>query len=170
MPRTTKKVTTVPNSRRGYMPVAKTDNHPTPKAFYNLLDKEFRFTCDAAASSKNAKCAVFFTRRQNGLAQNWGKHVVFLNPPYGRGIADWAKKALDAASKGATVVMLVPSRTDTKWFRAVVERPEVQVVFVTGRLKFGNAKNAAPFSNVVLVVRPPRYGSQAMKVRFINAA
>ena len=157
-------------SRRGYMPPSKTDNHPTPQAFYETLHTMYGFTCDAAASAENAKCKVYFTASDNGLTKDWGTHTVWLNPPYGRVIKSWAQKSLDAASKGATVVMLVPSRTDTKWFKAVAERPEVQLLFVCGRLKFGKAKNAAPFPNVVLVIRPRRAGRPPMKVRFIDAA
>jgi len=154
---------------RGYMPPSKTDNHPTPQALFDRLDKEFNFTCDAAASAKNAKCNVFFTRRQNGLTQNWGKHVVFLNPPYGRCIADWAKKAFEASRRGATVVMLVPARTDTAWFHDVALSPRAQVRFVRGRIKFGSAKHAAPFPNVVVILHPPHVRRMGPKVRSMTA-
>jgi phage N-6-adenine-methyltransferase len=154
---------------RGYMPPSKTDNHPTPQALFDRLHKEFKFTCDAAASAENAKCDLFFNRRQNGLSQNWGKHVVFLNPPYGRCIAEWANKALEASRKGATVVMLVPARTDTAWFHDVALSPRAQVRFVRGRIKFGSAMNAAPFPNVVVVLHPPHVRRLGPKVRSMKA-
>ena len=89
----------------------------TPQEVYDKLNEEFRFTLDPCATEDNAKCATFFTKQQNGLLQNWEGHRVFCNPPYGQIIYQWVKKAFEESQKPNTkVVMLLPSRTDTRWF------------------------------------------------------
>lgn len=125
------------------------DNWETPQDFFDALNAEFHFTLDAAASDENAKCARYFTKEQDGLAQDW-MGVVWCNPPYGREVGRWVAKASVSAEKGAVVVMLLPARTDTKWFHDYINgRAEVR--FVKGRLKFGGAKNSAPFPSMVVV-------------------
>jgi phage N-6-adenine-methyltransferase len=123
----------------------------TPKSFFDSLDKEFKFTLDACASSDNAKCENYFSLKEDGLSQDWSGNVVFCNPPYGRGIKSWIKKAYEESLKGNTkVVMLIPSRTDTKyWHEYVMKAQEIR--FVKGRLKFGDSNNAAPFPSAVVV-------------------
>ncbi len=93
-------------------------NWCTPQDLFDKLNEEFNFVLDAAATDKSAKCKKYFTPKDNGLEQSWRcGGVVFCNPPYGRNIAGiWVKKAYEEWLKGATVVMLLPSRTDTKWF------------------------------------------------------
>src|ERR1035437_9701109 len=89
----------------------------TPQAFFDTLNKEFRFTLDAAASKENAKCKRYFTEKDDALKQKWTGRV-FLNPPYGRGIGAWVKKAYESVNGGAELVIcLVPARTDTAWFQ-----------------------------------------------------
>ncbi len=127
-----------------------TDMHATPQDFFNKLDAEFGFTLDVCASPENAKCRSYYTKEVNGLAQEW-TGVVWMNPPYGREIGQWMKKANEAANKGATVVCLVPARTDTNWWHEYAIHHEVR--FVRGRLKFGDAKNSAPFPSAVVVMR-----------------
>ena len=125
------------------------DNWETPQDFFDALNDEFHFTLDAAASDGNAKCARYFTKVQDGLAQDW-TGVVWCNPPYGREVGRWVAKAAESAEKGAVVVMLLPARTDTRWFHQYINgRAEVR--FVKGRLKFGGAKNSAPFPSMVVV-------------------
>lgn len=125
------------------------DNWETPQDFFDALNAEFHFTLDAAASDENAKCARYFTKEQDGLAQDW-TGVVWCNPPYGREVGRWVAKAAGSAEKGAVVVMLLPARTDTRWFHDYINgRAEVR--FVKGRLKFGGAKNSAPFPSMVVV-------------------
>jgi phage N-6-adenine-methyltransferase len=129
-----------------------TDDWATPKDFFDKLNKAFRFDLDVCASEKNAKCARFFTKEQNGLMQDW-VGICWMNPPYGRGIGDWVKKAYDSAKvNGSTVVCLIPARTDTRWWHEYVAKGEVY--FVPGRLKFGDSKNSAPFPCAVVVFRP----------------
>jgi len=130
-----------------------TDEWPTPQSFFDTLDAEFKFTLDPCATPKNAKCKTYFTRSDDGLRQPWGKHRVFCNPPYGRTIIDWAKKCYEASQSGATVVFLVPARTDTRWFHNWVYG-KAEIRFIKGRLKFGNSEQSAPFPSMVAVFRP----------------
>ena len=130
-----------------------TDNWATPQDFYDELHREFDFTLDPCADTKNAKCQKYYTEEQNGLKQNWGKNRIFCNPPYGRAVGDWAEKSYKASQGGALVVFLVPARTDTKWFHNWVYG-KAELRFVKGRLKFGNSQNSAPFPSLVAVYRP----------------
>jgi len=129
---------------------SKTDLWATPQDFFNKLNSEFNFTLDVCATSENAKCSEYFTEADDGLSQEWAG-VVWMNPPYGRTIGAWVKKADEACKKGATVVCLVPARTDTKWWHDYCINKEVR--FIKGRLKFGDAKNSAPFPSAVVVMR-----------------
>lgn len=126
----------------------------TPQDFFDALDKEFHFTLDVAASEDNAKCRRYFTEKEDGLLQLWGGETIFCNPPYGRNKTGlWVKKAFEESQKpGTTVVMLIPSRTDTRWFHSYVWG-KAEVRFVKGRLKFGGSKNGAPFPSMVVIYR-----------------
>ena len=105
------------------------------------------FTLDPCATSENAKCERFFTRADDGLAQPWdGK--VFCNPPYGREIGQWVEKAHAVSLTGALVVCLLPARTDTRWWQDYARRGHVW--FPRGRLKFGQARNSAPFPSAIV--------------------
>ena len=129
-----------------------TDLHATPQDFFDRLDAEFGFDLDVCASPENAKCTIYFTKEDDGLSRDW-TGVVWLNPPYGREIGRWLRKANESVKdNGATVVCLVPARTDTNWWHEYVIKHEVR--FVRGRLKFGNAKNSAPFPSAVVIMRP----------------
>ncbi|MCU6709327.1 phage N-6-adenine-methyltransferase [Paenibacillus sp. J5C_2022] len=132
---------------------SETDLWPTPQTFYDDLHAEFNFTLDPCATTDNAKCPIFFTKEDDGLMQEWATHTVFMNPPYGREIANWIRKAYEESRKGATVVCLVPARTDTRWFHDYVYGKAEEIRFVKGRLKFGDAKNSAPFPSMVVVFR-----------------
>lgn len=123
----------------------------TPQDLFERLDEEFHFTLDPAASEECHKCSRFFTEEQDGLLQPWTGERVFCNPPYGRKIGDWAKKACEEAQNPDTiVVMLLPARTDTRWFhRYIYGKAEIR--FLKGRLKFGKAKNSAPFPSMVVI-------------------
>lgn len=129
-----------------------TDLWATPQSFFDKLNAEFGFTLDVCATDENAKCARYFTKETDGLAQVW-EGVVWMNPPYGRGIGDWIRKASHSAKiEGATVVCLIPARTDTAWWHDYCQAAEVR--FVRGRLKFGGHDNAAPFPSAVVIFRP----------------
>jgi len=123
----------------------------TPADFYAKLDAEFAFTLDPCCTDKNAKCDKHFTLADDGLAQNWSADRVFMNPPYGRTIGLWMRKAYESSLGGGLVVCLVPARTDTAWWHDYAMRGEIR--FIRGRLKFGGDK-AAPFPSAVIIFRP----------------
>lgn len=129
---------------------SKTPEWSTPQDFFDKLNKEFKFTLDPCATKENAKCAKYYNEEQDGLSKNWDNERVFCNPPYGREIGKWVKKASEA--KGGVVVMLIPSRTDTRWFHDfILQKTEIR--FLRGRLKFGGCENSAPFPSMVVVFR-----------------
>lgn len=130
---------------------SKTDLWSTPWNFFEKLNDEFHFTLDPCSTHENAKCYKHFTIEEDGLLQDWGNEVVFCNPPYGRQIKDWVKKAYEESQKdNTTVVMLIPARTDTIYFHEYIYH-KAEVRFIKGRLKFGDAKNAAPFPSMVVI-------------------
>lgn len=120
---------------------------------FDDLDREFGFTLDPCSTHENAKCARHFTLAEDGLSRDWSRDIVFMNPPYGRKIGLWMEKAFRSASAGATVVCLVPSRTDTAWWHTFAIYGEIR--FLKGRLKFGDATSSAPFPSAIIVFRPP---------------
>jgi site-specific DNA-methyltransferase (adenine-specific) len=131
---------------------SETDLWSTPQDFFNELNAEFHFTLDPCATRENAKCARFFTVEDDGLKQDWQGETVFCNPPYGREIGKWVKKCYEEAQKPDTiVVMLIPARTDTVWFHDYIYHKAKEIRFIRGRLKFGDAKNSAPFPSMVVV-------------------
>ena len=132
----------------------KSDEWATPQGIYDSLNAEFSFNLDSCATEENAKCDVYFTKEQDGLAQNWGGRTVFCNPPYSK-ISQWVKKAYEEAQKKNTVVvLLIPARTDTRWFHNYIYYKS-EIRFIRGRLKFGDSKNSAPFPSMVVVYRSP---------------
>jgi len=130
-----------------------TDEWPTPQWLYTALDREFGFTLDPCATPANAKCRHFFTRELDGLAQDWSEHTVFMNPPYGRAIGLWVEKAYKTHLQGATVVALLPSRTDARWWHNYVMKGEIR--FIRGRVTFEGGKFPAPFPSAIVIFRPP---------------
>ena len=128
-----------------------TDMWETPQALFDELDKEFHFTLDVCAVPENAKCERYFTPAQNGLKQDWntGGGTIYMNPPYGREIGLWVRKA---AESNVTAVCLLPARTDTAWFHDYIYG-KAEIRFIRGRLKFGNSKNSAPFPSMIVIFR-----------------
>lgn len=153
------------------------DDWETPQSFFNELDKEFHFTLDPCCTPQTAKCSKYYTKEDDGLNQDWGKEIVFMNPPYSKpekpckpncnkkackergyhiteyrpGQEDWIKKAFSESRKGATVVALLPVRTDTVAFHKYIYNKATEIRFVKGRLKFGGCKDAAPFPSMIVV-------------------
>lgn len=140
-----------------------TDEWSTPQDFYDELDKEFGFSLDPCCLPSSAKCKNFFTPEENGLEQDWSEHVVFMNPPYGAGIKAWMAKACEEWKKGATVVCLVPARTDTQWWWRHVMDHGHEVRFVEGRLRFGGSTASAPFPSAIIVMGPSKEEQLARK-------
>lgn len=133
---------------------SKTDNWATPQELFDQLNMEFWFTLDPCASDENHKCEKYYTKQQDGLLQDWSGETVFCNPPYGRNIGKWVKKCFEEVCLGDCdcAVMLIPARTDTKWFHDFIYNV-AEIRFLKGRLKFGNSKNSAPFPSMVVVYR-----------------
>ena len=129
---------------------SKTDVWATPPETFAALDREFGFTLDVCALPENAKCERYFTPADDGLSRPW-EGVCWMNPPYGRTIARWMAKAVESAAAGATVVCLVPARTDTAWWHDYAVKGEIR--FLRGRLKFGGAQQPAPFPSAVVIFR-----------------
>ena len=136
-----------------YMPASQTDDWATPQNLFDELDAIHNFTLDVAASSTNHKPAKWFgldhddPGLRDGLAMSWAGESVWCNPPYGRVIKQWVKKAHEE-SKHASIVMLLPARTDTAWFHDYAVRHKV--TFIRGRIKFGNGLVGAPFPSILV--------------------
>ena len=133
---------------------SKSDEWATPQWLFDKLNNEFHFTLDPCATAENAKCQKYYTKADNGLTQEWNNETVFCNPPYGRSAVAWIKKCYLHSIKrgGGTAVMLIPARTDTRAFHEYIYG-KAEVRFIKGRLKFGNAKNNAPFPSMVVIFR-----------------
>jgi site-specific DNA-methyltransferase (adenine-specific) len=142
------------------------DNWTTPQHFYDALHAEFMFCVDAAATRDNRKCVRYFgpdhsfTDCRDALTAAWVPLPHWCNPPYSR-CREFVAKAAHERLTGALTVMLLPARTDTRWFHehlwdARTHRPQtgIELRFVKGRLKFGDGKNSAPFPSMVVVFRP----------------
>ena len=114
----------------------------TPKAVYDTLDKEFHFDFDPCPHNPTF----------NGLTCEWGKSN-FVNPPYGRQITDWIVKGCAQYLQGKTVVFLIPSRTDTRWWHQYIMVHATEIRFIKGRLKFDGSKNSAPFPSAIVVMK-----------------
>lgn len=124
------------------------DMWETPQKLFDELNQEFHFALDVCALPTNAKCDKYFTYFEDGLKQDW-QGVCWMNPPYGREIGKWVRKAYESSIDGATVVCLLPARTDTAWWHDWCMKGEIR--FIRGRLKFGNSKNSAPFPSAVVI-------------------
>lgn len=137
----------------------------TPKWLFKQLDDEFHLELDPCTTKDNPlNTTYFFTKEENGLTKNWSDYHanVYVNPPYhSRNIINWIKKADYESSLGPTVVMLLPARTDTRWFHEYLyKRPRVEIRFLRGRLKFDGyektqARNTAPFPSMLTIFYPP---------------
>jgi site-specific DNA-methyltransferase (adenine-specific) len=130
-----------------------TDLWETPQDLFDELNAEFHFTLDPCATQENAKCDWYYSIEQDGLKQDWGGQRVFCNPPYGRLIGAWVRKCYEESLKPNTkVVMLIPARTDTSYFHDYIYH-HADLRFIRGRLKFGDAKQGAPFPSMIVIFR-----------------
>jgi phage N-6-adenine-methyltransferase len=132
---------------------SKTDVWETPISVFNRIERRFGpFDIDVCALPSNAKCGRYFTPDQDGLKQQWNGRC-WCNPPYGRTIGKWIRKAWESSVDGSTVVMLIPARVDTTWWHDYVAR-YATVEFIRGRIRFGGSDNSAPFPSAIVVFRP----------------
>lgn len=128
---------------------SRTDEWGTPQALFDSLHAEFNFTLDASATAENCKLARYFSLKDDGLRQSWAGERVFCNPPYSQARA-WAAKCL-AESRHALVVMLVPARTDTRWFHESVYGKAREIRFLKGRLHYNDGPQGAPFPSLIAI-------------------
>lgn len=131
----------------------------TPKDFFNELNKEFNFTLDPCATKKTAKCKKFYTKKDDGLSKMWDGERVFCNPPYGSEIKNWVRHCAIEATRGTLIVLLIPARTDTKYFHDhIYNNKHCEIRFIRGRLKFGGKQKgsgSAPFPSMLVIFNPP---------------
>jgi phage N-6-adenine-methyltransferase len=146
--------------KHGARPVYRRDQTQiweTPRDVFDTLDAEFHFTLDVCALPSTTKCPRYFTPDHDGLAQDWGGEVCYANPPYGLILRRWVQKSYEASKAGATVVLLVPVRTDTVWWQTYVIPYAAEVRFLARRLKFGGTPHNAPFPSALVIFRPPAH-------------
>jgi len=133
---------------------SKSNEWETPQALFDDLDDEFHFTLDPCSTHENAKCEKHYTAEDDGLSHSWVGETVFMNPPYGREIGKWIKKAYEESQNGAVVVCLIPSRTDTNYWHDYCMKGDIR--FLRGRVYFkgGNgARSPAPFPSAIVVLK-----------------
>jgi phage N-6-adenine-methyltransferase len=126
---------------------SKSDEWSTPKDLFEKLNRKFGFLMDVAASHENALCDFYYTKDENTLIKNWESRN-FCNPPYSNILA-FVEKAHQEALDGKLTVMLIPARTDTRWFHNFI-KGNWHVEYLKGRLKFGDSKNSAPFPSMIV--------------------
>lgn len=130
------------------------DDWETPELFFEKINKIYNFTLDPCASHENKKCLKYYTKDDNGLSKSWAGEVVFMNPPYSKGNQEFfIRKAYEESVKGATVVCLIPARTDTKIWHEIIFPFAAKIEFLKGRLKFVGAKHSAPFPSALIVFK-----------------
>lgn len=126
----------------------------TPLELFLEWDKKYQFTLDVCATSKNSKCPIFLDPEINGLTSHWEGNRCWMNPPYGREIKHWVKKAYMETRKPNTLVVgLLPARTDTEWFHEYV-LDKARIEFVKKRISFlvdGAVKYPAPFPSLFAI-------------------
>lgn len=130
----------------------KSDEWETPKWLFDLLNDEFQFVLDAAANGENRKCNAFYDKYLSALDHDWAEST-YVNPPYSK-IGPFMKKAYEESQKGATVVCLIPVRSDTRYWHDYVMKSQ-EIRFIKGRLKFGDSKTGAPFPSCIVIFKPP---------------
>lgn len=136
-----------------YHHTPKTVEWETPQDLFDGLSRRFGgFDLDVCATPENAKCPMFFTMENDGLSQDWGTWTCWMNPPYGREIGKWMQKAYEASLRGATVVCLIPARTDSAWWHDWAMKGEIE--FFRGRIKFSGHQHNAPFPCALVIFRP----------------
>lgn len=129
---------------------SKTDLWSTPQDFFDKYNLIYNFETDVCASAENAKCKRYFSKEEDGLKQKWNG-ICWMNPPYGKTIKYWVKKAYESSLEGATIVCLLPARTDTSWWHDYCMKGQIE--FIRGRLKFGGNKNSAPFPSAIVIFK-----------------
>lgn len=131
---------------------SKSEEWSTPQWLFNELNEIYNFTLDPCATKENSKCKKYYTKEDDGLSKEWKGERVFCNPPYGRKISDWVEKCSEESKNPKTlIVALLSARTDTAWFHDYIyDQEDCTILFLRGRLKFGNSENSAPFPSMIV--------------------
>lgn len=116
----------------------------TPPEIFNPINSEFNFTIDVCANQQNKKCEKFFDKTQNGLSQDWDNEICWCNPPYGRDVKKWVRKAYEQSKRNTTTVLLIPCKTNTNWWHDLII-PFAEVRFIRGRVRF--IQNGIQYTN-----------------------
>ena len=131
---------------------SKSNEWSTPQWLYDYLNEKYKFTLDPASDGENQKCSKFYTQLDNGLEQDWYNDSVFCNPPYGRELSKWVKKAFEESLLGDNpIVLLIPARPDTSYWHDYIFNKADTILFIRGRLKFGDSNNSAPFPSAIII-------------------
>ena len=130
--------------------MSKSNEWTTPPDLFNKLNLKYNFTLDPCCTKDSALCDKYYTIEDNGLIQDWSEDIVFMNPPYGREIGKWIEKAYKESLKGATIVCLIPARTDTRYWHNFIFPYASDIKFIKGRLKFGSGNAPAPFPSALV--------------------
>jgi len=143
---------------------SKSRDWETPESIFKPLQEEFNIVLDVCATDQNKKCDAYLDRKLNGLTSEWlivgetgkpSKGACWMNPPYGREVGAWVRKAHAESLKGITTVALLPARTDTKWFHEYIYG-KTEIRFFKGRIRFVNAKASAPFPSMIVIFKPQK--------------
>ena len=139
----------------------------TPQYLFDGLNDQYHFTLDPCATAENAKCKKFYTKEDDGLSKDWNEERPFVNPPYGREVGKWIKKASEIQE--GLVVCLLPARTDTRYFHDYIYDRETgiwkaEVRLLKGRLKFGGGENSAPFPSMIVVFDPEHWDNYCLSM------
>jgi phage N-6-adenine-methyltransferase len=132
--------------------------YKTPRWLYDKLNSEFSFDLDPCTTEDNPLGTKYFmTMQTNGLLQSWDfAKAIFINPPYNREVGKWVKKAAESTRSNLDqiIVMLITARTDTRWFHSYIyAKPNVEIRFLKGRLRFKGTKYKATFPSMVVIFR-----------------
>lgn len=127
----------------------------TPQYVFDYLNDSFGpFDLDPASSHENAKCYAHFTPEEDGLARLW-LGGVFCNPPWNN-IYPWVAKAIEEVKicRVSRCVMLLPARTDQKWYHELVMQEASAVYFIRGRINYDlpGVKSPGAFEPSIVVV------------------
>ncbi len=126
----------------------------TPIDLFDELNLKYKFTVDVCADTTNYKVKKYYNKKIDGLSKDWTGEIAWCNPPYGREICNWVQKAYESTKSGNSetkVVMLLPARTDTRWFHDYIySNPLCKIEFIKGRLKFSGSKTSAPFPSMIV--------------------
>lgn len=135
---------------------SKSVEYSTPLEIFNPLKEEFMIALDVCASKENNKCPTYFTKEEDCLIQDWSKYYgnAWMNPPWGRGMQKFVRKAREESFKGKTIVCLLPVRSNTKWWHECIIDTKTEVRFLKGEIKFNGLPRGLWLPCAIVIFRP----------------